>query len=675
MAFTTKISTAVIDDDDFLFRSGGPIELPSTLRPRLFCRVPPSKVSTRWLPPSIKDDNEEKKEEYERTEGGRADPSKGKSSTQPFVLYLPTVVLRHRHNPGFSLACRLANFLRVPLLVLCTVLDDKHMTPPSLPNGVISSQPPIIAMTARKLAFTLEALQSCTLDWQSHGAGVLIRLHGGPGNRTPHHLTLAHQAAAVVTDEAFVEPYAKYMQTIVSTCHAAKVPCWTVDGSTSVPPKCKLKPVSAPKSDAKSPKLQSFTGVPAKAWRWAEQTKDKRKPFVYGATQQGHLNAPPLDCKLPPSFLSHTQIATGNNASSYHQQLVQTVMPLKKWRTIGDRQRCKGLCTVDDLVAISNLKEWAMTSWPGADTSVAPCQQTHGSNKAAVQRWEFFLQQGGLKNYAKKRNQIVLPHAVSRISCYLNLGILSIFDVLHDTWNVQVTEKGYATGCDKFLDEVVKWREIGYAYTFANPSDYGSLVQAIPSWAKTYLDGQYQQKTIGDDSGRHQYSYADLQRASTNDVTWNAMQSYLNEMGELHNNARMTWGKTVVHWQCKHYPPEQVLLQMCWLNDRYALDGLSPPSYAGILWCFGWGDKPGRSTKTSNSPVSTKWACNYRTGADGFGTAKVRLLEESPALAKADAAVSKRKREDTEELPSGRTRVLTPPKTKSIRSFFSPVCK
>eukprot|EP00526_Cylindrotheca_closterium_P009282 CAMPEP_0113634222 /NCGR_PEP_ID=MMETSP0017_2-20120614/17817_1 /TAXON_ID=2856 /ORGANISM="Cylindrotheca closterium" /LENGTH=431 /DNA_ID=CAMNT_0000544907 /DNA_START=18 /DNA_END=1309 /DNA_ORIENTATION=+ /assembly_acc=CAM_ASM_000147 len=431
----------MIEADDFLFRRGGPIELPSTLRPRLFCRVPPVKTSARWTSPAYNEEGEEKKEENDLTREKGNDKSEGRSNKQPFVLYLPTVVLRHRHNPGFALACRLANFLQVPLLVLCTVLDDKHMTPASLPNGGIACQPPIVAMTARRLAFTLEALQSCTVDWQSHGAGVLIRLHGGPGTRTPHHLTLAHQAAAVVTDEAFVEPYAKYMQTIVSTCHAANVPCWTVDGSTSVPPKCKLKPVASTKTDA-SPKLQRFTGVPAKAWRWAEQTKDKRKPYVYGATQQGHLNAPPLDCKLTPNFLSQTHSVAGYEVSNYHQQLAETIVPLKNWRTIEDRQRCRGIWTVDDIVAIQDLKHWAMTSWSGADTAVAPSQQTHGSNRAAMQRWKLFLQQGGLKDYAKKRNQIISPHAVSRISCYLNLGILSIFDVLHDIWNAQATEKG-----------------------------------------------------------------------------------------------------------------------------------------------------------------------------------------------------------------------------------------
>ena len=129
------------------------------------------------------------------------------SLKKSFVLYLPTTVLRKRHNPAFALACRLANHHQVPLIVLCTVLDDQHL-----------SRKPLnpLSMTARRLAFTLEALQSCTRQWENHGAGVLIRVHG-PGARAPHHLTLAHQALAVVTDEAFVEPFRMYLRKIATT--------------------------------------------------------------------------------------------------------------------------------------------------------------------------------------------------------------------------------------------------------------------------------------------------------------------------------------------------------------------------------------------------------------------------------------------------------------------------
>jgi deoxyribodipyrimidine photolyase len=607
--------------DDFLFDTGGRIELPTTLRQRVLCRAAPKNLES-FQPPSVHADEKQK-----------------------FILYLPTVVLRRRHNPGFAVACRIANYLQVPLVVLCTVLDDKHLS---------QSPDKPISMTARRLAFTLEALQSCTKQWEEHGAGVVIRIHG-PGARTPHHLTLAHQALAVVTDEAFVEPYRLYMQRIIATCQSANVPCWSVDGSTTVPPNLKLR-VARREANGKL----WFSGVPAKAWLWEKQTNDVRKEYVYGATQQGHLTAPELNQKLPKNFFN-TKPSEG-----YHQRLLDSVMPLKSWHSKEKRAKTLGLFAVEELASISNIKDWVMTSWSGADVSVPPCRQTHGSARAARQRWNQFLQNGGLKDYAKRRNQIALPHAVSRISCYLNLGVLSIFDVVHDVWHAQSTQTGYRTGCAKFLEEVVKWREIGYCYTFANPGDHATLVHAIPKWSITFLEKQ-QASGAG---ASHPYTYEQLERGATADPTWNAMQSYLSGTGELHNNARMTWGKTVVHWQANHYSPYQVLLQLCWLNDRFALDGLSPPSYAGILWCFGWGDKPAPVNGTPT--VSVKPAYRYRTGPDGFARAKERLHDTAPPHDPSSYSSNKRiRRED----PSYPTVAETSNKTASILSFFSPVAK
>lgn len=186
------------------------LDLPGPLKHRVLCRVPSSAESTT-------------------TTTIAATPSSSKKKT--FVLYFPTVVLRKRHNPGFSLACRLANHYDVPVIVLCTVLDDHHLsTTPMSP----------VVMTARRLAFTIEALQSCCKQWEDHGAGVAVRVHS-PNTRTPHHLTLSHQATAVVSDEPFVDPYRNYLQRIVKTCQSAKVPCYTVDGSTTVPPKSVLR--------------------------------------------------------------------------------------------------------------------------------------------------------------------------------------------------------------------------------------------------------------------------------------------------------------------------------------------------------------------------------------------------------------------------------------------------
>lgn len=88
-------------------------------------------------------------------------------------------------------------------------------------------------------------------------------------------------------------------------------------------------------------------------------------------------------------------------------------------------------------------------------------------------------------------------------------------------------------------------------------------------------------------------------------------------------------GKTVVHWQATRVSTEESLLQLCCLNDRFALDGLSPPSYGGLLWCYGWQDKPAPGNR-----VSEKWAHRYRTGPSGFVQAKEELLERqsSPSI-------------------------------------------
>merc|ERR1719253_883396 len=96
----------------------------------------------------------------------------------------------------------------------------------------------------------------------------------------------------------------------------------------------------------------------------------------------------------------------------------------------------------------------------------------------------------------------------------------------------------------------------------------------------------------------------------------------------------MTWGKTVVEWMgCSNSSPvndnyssqaKLTLRTLCYLNDRYALDGLSPPSYAGLLWTMGWTDKPSGG---SGWTISKKPAYLYRRmTAEDFRSAEQRLL-------------------------------------------------
>ena len=57
----------------------------------------------------------------------------------------------------------------------------------------------------------------------------------------------------------------------------------------------------------------------------------------------------------------------------------------------------------------------------------------------------------------------------------------------------------------------------------------------------------------------------------------------------MHNYVRMLWGKRVIEWQRSYEMAFELLVH---LNNKYALDGRDPNSYAGILWCFGKHDRP-----------------------------------------------------------------------------------
>lgn len=512
----------------------------------------------------------------------------------PFVLYLPTVVLRKKHNPALALASRIANHLQIPLLILAVVLDDAHFP---------QANPKPVAFTARKVAFTLEAIQQAAQEWEAMGAGVAIRVHG-PGCRTPHHLTLARTAAVAVLDEPFVHPYLKLTQSVEHCCRSAKVPAFRVDGSTLVPPISKLS----------RNQNGNYNGVPHKAWAWLKLTNDMRPIQVNSVVKNGHLDAPELLVKLEPSFF----LTTTNTK-------ITTCLP-HDWSNSG---ACPGIrpWTVSELSSISNLKEWTMTCLPSIDTTVPPCQQTHGSARSGMQRWAKFRSHG-LHSYDKTRNNVTTPHAVSRMSCYLNLGVVSIFTLVHDTWQSK------SGGQQKYEDEIIKWREMAYAHAFAYPEYYNRDL-AVPAWARKYLS---QCTHVG-----QPISLDKLETGSTLDATWNAMQRYLVATGELHNNARMTWGKTMVHWQKAGLKLNELLEQLCYVNDRYALDGLAPPSYAGLLWCLGWCDKPDRSGR-----LSEKWASAYRTGPAGFVKAKDALLNsQQPSIATMFAVpMAKRQKKD-----------------------------
>jgi deoxyribodipyrimidine photo-lyase len=85
------------------------------------------------------------------------------------------------------------------------------------------------------------------------------------------------------------------------------------------------------------------------------------------------------------------------------------------------------------------------------------------------------------------------------------------------------------------------------------------------------------------------YSIEQLENFRTHDEIWNAAQRELVETGGMHNYVRMLWGKNVIAWTQSYEEAFAVLEDF---NNKYALDGRNPNSYAGILWCFGKHDRP-----------------------------------------------------------------------------------
>ena len=104
----------------------------------------------------------------------------------------------------------------------------------------------------------------------------------------------------------------------------------------------------------------------------------------------------------------------------------------------------------------------------------------------------------------------------------------------------------------------------------------------LPEWSRRTLE----KNRIH--SREYIYSRELLETASTHDEYWNAAQKELLVTGKIHNYMRMYWGKKILEWS---RTPEEAFSTALFLNNKYALDGNDPNSYAGVAWCFGKHDR------------------------------------------------------------------------------------
>ena len=207
------------------------------------------------------------------------------------------------------------------------------------------------------------------------------------------------------------------------------------------------------------------------------------------------------------------------------------------------------------------------------DHSIGPVPETIGGSTAGYARWDGF-KANGLSSYARRRNN-ALADGVSRMSPYLHYGMVSPMRIAREASNLD------GQGPEKFLDELLIWRELAYAFCFYREDH--ACISALPDWARATLS----ERAV--DQRPALLSWETLARGRTGDALWDAAQKSLLVHGELHNNVRMTWGKAILNWT---RDAESALRTIIDLNHRYALDGRDPASYGGILWCLGQFDRP-----------------------------------------------------------------------------------
>ena len=227
------------------------------------------------------------------------------------------------------------------------------------------------------------------------------------------------------------------------------------------------------------------------------------------------------------------------------------------------------------------LAEDLTKGFPNFDRTVAPVEGFHGGTKAALNRLHEFTTRR-LATYDSDRNHPELA-GTSELSPYLHFGHIGPVTIALGVR--AAVAKGHATQdqADKYLDELIGWRELSVLFVKHNPDTYDTWECAEP-WAHKSL------REHAHDKRRYTYTLQQLEKAETHDELWNAAQRQMVREGWMHNYMRMYWGKKILEWSPD---PAKAFEWAVLLNDKYELDGRDPNSYSGIAWAIvGKHDRP-----------------------------------------------------------------------------------
>ena len=214
------------------------------------------------------------------------------------------------------------------------------------------------------------------------------------------------------------------------------------------------------------------------------------------------------------------------------------------------------------------------------DRSIGPVESFTGGTHAALKRLSTFVNLE-LKDYETTRNHPELT-GTSRLSPYLHFGNIGPVTIALAVKKAVAEGKASVAAGDKYLDELIGWRELAVLFVRHEPN-YDNWECAAP-WARQTLV----EHTA--DPRPHRYTLDQLERAETADDLWNAAQREMVDTGWMHNYMRMYWAKKILEWAPD---PARAFEWAVMLNDRYELDGRDPNGYAGIAWAIvGRHDRP-----------------------------------------------------------------------------------
>jgi len=210
------------------------------------------------------------------------------------------------------------------------------------------------------------------------------------------------------------------------------------------------------------------------------------------------------------------------------------------------------------------------------ERSVPPVTRLRGGGLEACKLLTSFINDR-LRNYREAHNDPAGDGA-SGLSPYLHFGQISPLTIAR---KVMKKREVPPEGKDAFLEELIVRRELSMNFVHYNPA-YDTY-EALPAWALRSLG------LHAGDERPYRYTPEELEGARTHDPYWNAAQREMVLTGRMQNYLRMYWGKKILEWSAT---PREAFHTALYLNNKYALDGRDPNSFAGVAWCFGKHDRP-----------------------------------------------------------------------------------